>query len=132
MQTFDLDVWLGTECVSAGGYITDFNSDKAGLVEGSFFWRGGGAQSDVISFFVTRKCKKKKMMKIDENSFYCKRNSSCVLNKLRNFNEIFRKDVTYDNMKFSGKMWLNDNIKSHKKPGDHPLFRRYIFRKTTV
>ena len=24
-----------------------------------------------------------------------------------------------------------DNIKSHKKPGFHPLFRRYIFRKTT-
>ena len=24
-----------------------------------------------------------------------------------------------------------DNIKSHKKPGFHRLFRRYIFRKTT-
>ena len=24
-----------------------------------------------------------------------------------------------------------DNIKSHRKPGFHPLFRRYIFRKTT-
>ena len=24
-----------------------------------------------------------------------------------------------------------DNIKSHKKPGFHPLFRRYIFRKNT-
>ena len=24
-----------------------------------------------------------------------------------------------------------DNIKSHKKPGFHPLFRRYCFRKTT-
>ena len=30
-------------------------------------------------------------------------------------------------MKFSGK-----NIKSHKKPGFHPSFRRYIFRKSTV
>ena len=28
---------------------------------------------------------------------------------------VFKKDVTYD------------NIKSHKKPGFHPLFRRYIF-----
>ena len=28
-------------------------------------------------------------------------------------------DVTYDNMK------------SHKKPGFHPLFKRYTFRKTT-
>ena len=24
-----------------------------------------------------------------------------------------------------------DNIKSHKKAGFHPFFRRYIFRKTT-
>ena len=24
-----------------------------------------------------------------------------------------------------------DNIKSHKKPGFHPLFGRYIFRETT-
>ena len=39
---------------------------------------------------------------------------------LRNFNEIFRKDVPYD------------NIKSHKKPGFHSLFRTYIFRKTTL
>ena len=37
-------------------------------------------------------------MKIDENY-------SCLLNYLRNFNEIFRKDVTHD------------NIKSHKKQG---------------
>ena len=36
---------------------------------------------------------------------------------MRNFNEIFRKDMTYD------------NIKSHKKPGFNPLCRRYIFRK---
>ena len=33
-------------------------------------------------------------------------------------------------MTFSGKMWL-DNIKSHKKTEFHPLFRRYIFWKTT-
>ena len=37
---------------------------------------------------------------------------------MTNFNGIFRKDVTYD------------NIKSHKKPGLHPLSRRYIFGKT--
>ena len=46
-------------------------------------------------------------------------NSSYLLNNLRNFNEIFRKDVPYD------------NFKSHKKPGFHPLFRRYNFQKTT-
>ena len=39
---------------------------------------------------------------------------------MRNFNETFRKDVPYD------------NVKSHKKLGFHPLFRRYIFQKTTV
>ena len=39
------------------------------------------------------------------------RSSSYLLNNLRDFNEIFRKDVTYD------------NIKSHKKPGFHPLFK---------
>ena len=27
---------------------------------------------------------------------------------------------------------LYANIKNHKKPGFHPLFRRYIFWKTTV
>ena len=42
-----------------------------------------------------------------------------LLNDWRNFNEIFRKDVTYD------------DIKSHKKPRLHPLSRRYIFGKTT-
>ena len=42
------------------------------------------------------------------------------MNDERNLNEIFRKDVTYD------------NIKSHKKSGFRPLFRRYIFEKTTA
>ena len=41
------------------------------------------------------------------------------MKNLTNFNEIFRKDVTYD------------NIKSQRKPGFYPLFRRYIFRKAT-
>ena len=58
-------------------------------------------------------------MKIDENSWYLQRNSSYRLNDSRNFREIFGKDVPYD------------NIKSHKKAGFHPLFGRYIFRKTT-
>ena len=39
------------------------------------------------------------------------------LNDLTNFSEIFRKDVTYD------------NIKSCKKTGFHPLFKTYIFQK---
>ena len=39
---------------------------------------------------------------------------------LRNFNKIFRKNMTYN------------NIKSHKKEGLHAFFGRYIFRKTTV
>ena len=54
-------------------------------------------------------------MKIDENknSSYWQRKSSYLLYDLRNFNEIFRKDVTYD------------NIESHKKQFHH-LFRKYI------
>ena len=40
------------------------------------------------------------------------------MNKLRNFKEIFRKDVTYD------------KSKSHKEPGFCALFRRHIFWKT--
>ena len=44
------------------------------------------------------------------------------MNDLSNFNEIFREDMTYDTY---------DNIKSNKKPGFHPLIRRYIFQKTT-
>ena len=39
--------------------------------------------------------------------------------RLENFNEIFRKDVAYN------------NIKRHEKLGFHSLIRRYIFRKTT-
>ena len=42
-----------------------------------------------------------------------------IANTDRNFNEIFRKDVNYD------------NIKSHKKTEFQYLFRRYIFQKTT-
>ena len=57
-------------------------------------------------------------MKIDENS-NIDRNYLYLLNDLRNFNKILRKDGTYD------------HIKRHKKPGFHPLFRRYIFRKAT-
>ena len=40
-------------------------------------------------------------MKIDENSIdeYWQRKSSYLLNDLKNFNEIFRKNLTYDNIK---------------------------------
>ena len=41
------------------------------------------------------------------------------LNDLTNFNKIFRKNVAYD------------NINSHQKAGFYPLFRKYIFGKTT-
>ena len=44
---------------------------------------------------------------------YCQGNSSYLSNDLS------WKDVTYD------------NIKSHKEPGFHPLFRRHTIRKTT-
>ena len=42
------------------------------------------------------------------------------LKDLRNFKEIFRKDIAYN------------DIKSHKKPGFLLLFRRYIFGKPAV
>ena len=45
--------------------------------------------------------------------------SPYLLNDLKNSNETFRKDVTYD------------NIKCHQRPGFQPLSRRYIFRKNT-
>ena len=43
-----------------------------------------------------------------------------VLKDLRDFKEIFRKDLAYN------------DIKSHKKPGFLPLFRRHIFGKPAV
>ena len=52
-----------------------------------------------------------KIVNIDGENLY-------LLRDLRNFNDIFRKDVTYD------------NIKIKKKTGPHPLFKRYIFGKT--
>ena len=45
--------------------------------------------------------------------------TSYLLNDMKNFNVISRKDVTYE------------NIKSHKIPGLHRLSRRYIFGITT-
>ena len=48
-----------------------------------------------------------KIVNIEEENLY-------LQNDLGNFNEIFRKDVTYD------------NNKSHKKIGLHSVFIRYI------
>ena len=62
----------------------------------------------------------KNMMKIHEKSKYWQRNFAYLLNDLRNYNEALRKNGTYHNI----------NIKSHKKPGFHPLYWRCIFRKT--
>ena len=73
----------------------------------------------LVSLYQGNVKKSIKLMKIDENRKYWQRNSSKLLNDLKNFNEVFRKDVTYDNTKI------------HKKPAFHPLFRRHIFRKTT-
>ena len=81
----------------------------------------------VINWRISFLCNKK-MSKIQKKSWKpmkianigkLLRNSSYFLNDWRNFNGIFRKHVTHD------------NIKSHQKPVFHPFFRRYIFRKTT-
>ena len=58
-----------------------------------------------LIFFATRKCQK--IRKTDKNSWYWRRKSSYLLNKLRNFNDIFRKDVTYDNVKSYKKQRLH-------------------------
>ena len=55
-------------------------------------------------------------MKIDS---WIHEKSSYLLSNLTNFSEVFRKDVTYG------------NIKSREKSGFHPLFRRYTFGKAT-
>ena len=70
--------------------------------------------ADVISLFATRKCQT--IPKIDKNSY---RKSLYLENDLRNFNEVFKKDVPYD------------IIKSHKKTGLYLLSRKYSFGKTT-
>ena len=63
------------------------------------------------------KCQK--IRKIDENSLYLWRKSSYLLTELRNFNEVFKKNVTYN------------NIKSCKKTGLQPPSRIQIFGKFT-
>ena len=74
--------------------------------------------ADVISFFVTRKIKK--IWKIDENNQCWRKKSSYLLNDLRNFNETFRKYVSYD------------NIKCHKKAGLQPLSGKHIISVETT
>ena len=58
-------------------------------------------------------------MEIDENNKYWQRIPSYLLNNLIIFNEVFRRVMT------------NENIKSRQKTGFQPLFRRYIFQKST-
>ena len=57
--------------------------------------------------------------KIDKNSSYWRRESSYLLDELKDFDEIYSKDVPY-----------NDII-SPKEPGPYPLSRKYSFGKTT-
>ena len=67
--------------------------------------------TDVISLFATTKFQK--IQKIAENSR--RRKSSYLLNDMRNFKEIIRKNVSYD------------DIWSYKKPGLYPLSRKDSF-----
>ena len=69
-------------------------------------------QADAISFFVTRKYKK------NPRNWWKYEKRTCS-ERPEEFQWNFRKDVTYK------------NIKSHKKARFHPLFRGYIFGKTT-
>ena len=65
-------------------------------------------------FFCNKEISKNKKT-IDENSKYRQRKSSYLLNDGRNLDEIFRKDVTYE------------NIKSQKKAGLHILSPENVF-----
>ena len=53
----------------------------------------------VVSLSQSNVEKSKKLIKIVENSYYCQRKSPYLLNDFMNFNEIFRNDVAYDNIK---------------------------------
>ena len=70
----------------------------------------------VASSFATKKCKN--IQKIVKNGKYLQRKSSYLPHSLKNLNEIFRKKVSYD------------NIKSHRKTGFYPLSRKNSFGKT--
>ena len=53
-------------------------------------------------------------MKIDENSKYLQINLAYLLNDLGNFNEVFRKDVTYDlKNRISPSLLKIDFLKNH-------------------
>ena len=69
---------------------------------------------DCIPVVVLKNCKPELSYILVDFFNKCLKESK-LLNNLRNFNGIFRNDVAYD------------NIKSHKKPGFHSLFRRYFF-----
>ena len=64
-------------------------------------------QADIIKFFVTRVCQK--IQQVDKNrwnSSYWQRNSFYLLNHLRNFHEIFWKDVNYNDKIFRVKFQI--------------------------
>ena len=52
-----------------------------------------------------------------EKKYYWRRKSSYLPNDLKNFSNIFRKDMSYD------------NIQNHKKSGLHNLYKNDIFQK---
>ena len=67
--------------------------------------------------------KNKNFKKNDQNNIeYQIKKSSYLLNNLRNFNGIFRKDVTYDNIKVTEKQDFNLSLKSEllEKPQGAP------------
>ena len=70
-----------------------------------------------LVFFLTSKCQT--IRKIYRNSYYWWKKFLYFLKELLNFNEIYRKSVTYD------------NIKIHPESVLHALPREYYFRKTT-
>ena len=74
---------------------------------------------DVISLFAKGKCQKIQKKK-KEIRYYRQIKSFYLSNNLRIFNEIFRKNLPYDNI---------DNIKSHNKQGFTPPLKDTILEK---
>ena len=78
-------------------------------------------QAEVISFFVTRKCQKN-----PENQWKSMKIATVNREIIHNFWTTWGVSI-----KFSWKMWIMIILKVTKKTGFDPLFRRYIFCKTT-
>ena len=93
---------------------------KHGVFSGPYFPALGlNTERCPVSLCFQSECRKIRIRKNSVFAHFSRSECSYVLNDSRNFNDIFRKSVAYD------------NIKSHKKTGFHSLSRKHIFGETT-